>query len=180
MKHLSQLITDLGNLSGAQPLSTWADTEYFHFSNFDRQTDPVHDMMFRDTVGYLCDDILTKVDRASMATSLETRIPMLDHRVAKLAWSLPASMKIRNGKGKWILRQVLNKHVPHNLIERPKQDLQYPLVIGFAAPCKTGQKIFLMPIDYPNKAFLTQKLFSTDGKNIYQVKEIGKTGCGLF
>ena len=115
------------SVMNAQPLSTWADSEYLHFSKFDRQTEPVHNMMFRDIVGYLCDDILTKVDRASMATSLETRIPMLDHRVAKLAWSLPANMKIRNGKGKWILRQILYRHVPLNLIERPKQGFAIPL-----------------------------------------------------
>ena len=113
------------SVMNAQPLSTWADSEYLHFSKFDRQTEPVHNMMFRDIVGYLCDDIPTKVDRASMATSLKHEFPCLTI-AAKLAWSLPANMKIRNGKGKWILRQILYRHVPLNLIERPKQGLPYP------------------------------------------------------
>jgi asparagine synthase (glutamine-hydrolysing) len=84
-------------------------------------------MMFIVAMTYLPDDILVKVDRAAMANSLETRVPLLDHRVIELAWSLPMSMKIRNGESKWILRQVLYQYVPKKLIERPKAGFSIPL-----------------------------------------------------
>lgn len=86
-----------------------------------------HWMMALDTSQYMADDVLVKVDRAAMANSLETRVPLLDHRLVELAWQLPLHMKIRNGVGKWILREVLYRHVPRHLIERPKKGFSVPL-----------------------------------------------------
>lgn len=83
-------------------------------------------MMAQDFVSYLPDDILVKVDRAAMSVGLETRIPMLDHRIVEFAWSLPSSFTQKRNQGKWLLRRILNQYVPSALVDRPKR--------GFAAP----------------------------------------------
>lgn len=84
-------------------------------------------MMLFDTLNILPDDMLCKVDRAAMGASLETRVPFLDHRVFELAWRIPLEFKIRQGQGKWLVRQLLYKYVPAELVNRPKQGFNVPL-----------------------------------------------------
>jgi asparagine synthase (glutamine-hydrolysing) len=99
-------------------------TEPGHWPTLD---DPVERMMYLDTMTYLPDDILTKVDRATMASSLEGRMPFLDPEVATLAWRLPPALKVRAGTGKWLLRRLLHRYVPPALVERPKSGFGVPI-----------------------------------------------------
>jgi len=122
------------------------------------------EMMATDLITYLPNNNLTKVDRAAMANSLETRVPLLDHRVVEFALSLPMEYKLRNGVDKWVLREVLYKHVPKSLIERPKMGFGVPLASWLRGPLKEWCEELINPKRLNEEGFFNSEIVITKWK----------------
>ncbi len=118
----------------------------------------VEKMMALDTLTYLPGDILTKVDKAAMASSLETRLPFLDHRIIETAWKIPLSIRLNQGKSKWLLREILHRHVPSELYERPKMGFGIPLEGWLRGPLREWGEDLLEPMKLRNSGYLNHEI----------------------
>jgi len=137
-----------------------ADSGESCFSGLERITEifePIRQLMLIDVANYLPDDILAKVDRAAMAVSLETRVPFLDPEVAQLAWSLPTGIHFQDGRGKWLLREILSRHVPRAMFERPKRGFAVPMARWLREDLLEWAQALLDPTKLKSAGFLNHE-----------------------
>jgi len=158
-EHLYKLLTSSWSDSDSLVIDGFEDNVVSSkLSDLSFQADIREKMMYMDSVEYLADDILVKMDRASMSSSLETRVPLLDHRICEFAWRLPLEMKIRGDQGKWILRQVLYKYVPKKLVERPKMGFNVPIGDWLRGPLRDWAEDLLDESKIKREGYLNPRL----------------------
>ena len=116
--------------------------------------------MFYDQLTYMNDDILAKVDRASMATSLEVRVPLLDHRVIEQAWRVPLKYLNKNNIQKWVLKKILSKYIPNKLVHRPKKGFSLPLEEWFRGPLQSWAYSILFSETAINNPYIDKTLLN--------------------
>ncbi|NPU67681.1 asparagine synthase (glutamine-hydrolyzing) [Bradyrhizobium sp. 83012] len=131
-----------GTVVAGEERASWAAEQMRQFAT---EIDPLDRMTLADSLSYLSDDILQKVDRAAMAVALETRVPFLDKDVVEFSTRVPAAMKVRDGRGKWLVRQVLYRHVPAAMIDRPKTGFSVPLDAWLRGPLRSWAADLLSP-----------------------------------
>jgi asparagine synthase (glutamine-hydrolysing) len=138
-----RFVTDWPDPEGLALGATEASTVLTREQDWPALLEPLHRLMYQDSVSYLPDDIFTKVDRASMAVSLETRAPLVDHRVVEFAWRIPAAFNFENGRGKRMLRHVLDRFVPAAIIDRPKMGFGVPIDRWLRGPLREWAETLL-------------------------------------
>ncbi|MBT5471758.1 MAG: asparagine synthase (glutamine-hydrolyzing) [Nitrospina sp.] len=136
-------------------------TDFSRWGNF---KNPESKMMFVDSLTYLPDDILTKVDRSSMSVGLEARVPLLDHKLVEFAWSLPFNMKSFENQSKWLLKQLLYKYVPNNLVDRPKTGFGVPIHSWLRGPLRDWAEELLNESAMRKEGFMNASVISRKWK----------------
>jgi asparagine synthase (glutamine-hydrolysing) len=135
-------------------------------------------MMLADQTTYLPDDLLAKIDRASMAVSLEVRAPLLDHRIVEFSWRLPQSLKLRGATGKWILRQVLYRRVPKAIVDRPKMGFSVPIDRWLRGPLREWAEDLLSADDLNRGGLLDPAPISRAWRDLLDGRR--QTGAALW
>jgi asparagine synthase (glutamine-hydrolysing) len=154
---LLDLLLDEWSEDGS-PVRGASASQFADSHSLDTDLEPAERMMVRDALSYLPDDILCKVDRASMAVSLESRVPYLDHRVAAVAARIPLAMKIRSGRGKHILRELLYREAPRHLFERPKAGFAIPVGQWLKGPLRDWAEDLLSPARMNEEGYFEAEL----------------------
>ena len=150
-------------LNSKDPLIPLTDETYWP-----QNLDFAESMIYGDTLSYRPNDLMVKTDRATMAVALEARAPLMDYKLAEYSWSLPHHMKVRGGQGKWLLRQVLKRHVPENLYERPKMGFSVPLADWLRGPLKSWGADLLSPESLKAQGLLNADIIYTRWENFQQ------------